>query len=166
MIIKTAQINLWGKFVGALALEENSNFATFEYTPEWIQKGIEIAPIRMPLSSQKYLFPELNYETYKGLPSVFADSLPDDFGNAVINAWLTRQGRSSQSFTSIERLLYTGKRGLGALEYLPPLTTQGKNITDNLELDSLVEMAQKMGLEILLVLVSHSEVMYQGVRGR
>ncbi len=86
MSIKTVQVNLWGNFVGALALDENSNIATFEYAPEWIQKGIEIAPIRMPLSSRKYSYPGLNPETYKGLPAVFADSLPDDFGNAVINA--------------------------------------------------------------------------------
>ncbi len=144
MSIKTARVNLWGNFVGALALDEETNIVTFEYAPEWIQKGIKIAPIRMPLSAQKYTFPGLNSETYKGLPAVFADSLPDDFGNAVINAWLTRQGRASQSFTSIERLLYTGNRGLGALEYAPALRERGKNPVGNLELESLVQMAQNI----------------------
>ncbi len=144
MSIKTARVNLWGNFVGALALDDRTNLVTFEYAPEWIQEGIEIAPIRMPLSAHKYTFPGLNPETYKGLPAVFADSLPDDFGNAVINAWLTRQGRSSQSFTSIERLLYTGNRGLGALEYAPALRTRGKNPAGNLELESLVQMAQNI----------------------
>jgi len=142
--IKNARVNLWEDFVGALALDEMTNLVTFEYAPEWIQKRIEIAPIRMPLSVKKYTFPGLNPETYRGLPAVFADSLPDDFGNAVINAWLTRQGRSSQSFTSIERLLYTGNRGMGALEYAPALRTRGKNPAGNLELESLVQMAQKI----------------------
>lgn len=144
MSVKTARINLWGGYVGALALDETTNIVTFEYSPEWLQRGVEIAPVRMPLSNRKYIFPELNPDTYKGLPSVFADSLPDDFGNAVINAWLARQGRSPQSFTSIERLLYTGSRGLGALEYSPALRTRGKNPTGDIELESLVQMAQQI----------------------
>ncbi|MBW2590645.1 MAG: HipA N-terminal domain-containing protein, partial [Deltaproteobacteria bacterium] len=142
--MKTARVNLWGDFVGALALDERTHLATFEYAPEWIQKGIEIAPIRMPLSTRKYSFPGLNPETYKGLPAVFADSLPDDFGNAVINAWLTRQGHSPESFTSIERLLYTCNRGIGALEYAPALRSRGKNPLGNLELESLIHMAQNI----------------------
>lgn len=144
MSIKTARVNLWGDFIGALAIDDRTHFATFEYAPEWIQKGIEIAPIRMPLSTRKYSFPGLNPETYKGLPAVFADSLPDDFGNAVINAWLTRQGRSPESFTSIERLLYTANRGIGALEYAPALRSRGKNPLGNLELESLIHMAQNI----------------------
>lgn len=144
MNVKIARINLWGGYVGALALDETTNFVTFEYSPEWLQRGVEIAPVRMPLSTRKYVFPELNPDTYKGLPAVFADSLPDDFGNAVINAWLARQGRSPQSFTSIERLLYTGSRGLGALEYSPALRARGKNPTGDIELESLVQMAQQI----------------------
>ncbi len=144
MSVKTARINLWGHFVGALALDETTSLATFEYSPEWRERNIEIAPVRMPLSDQKYLFSGLNPDTYKGLPAVFADSLPDDFGNAVINAWLSRQGRSPQSFTAIERLLYTGNRGLGALEYAPALRSRGRNPIENIELESLVHTAQKI----------------------
>ena len=144
MTIRIAQVNLWGEFVGALALDETTNITTFEYAPEWLKNGFEIAPVRMPLSTEKYMFPGLNPETFKGLPAVFADSLPDDFGNAVIDAWLAKQGRSPRSFSSVERLLYTGNRGMGALEYSPALRQRGKNPVGNLELESLVHMAQQI----------------------
>jgi len=98
----------------------------------------------LPLASRKYTFPGLNYATYRGLPAVFADSLPDDFGNMLINAWLARQGRSGQSFSAVERLLYTGSRGIGALEYAPALRARGRNPVGALQLDSLVAMAQRV----------------------
>lgn len=144
MSVKTAQVKLWKRTVGALALDESSGFVTFEYTPEWLEQGVEIAPVHMPLAPRKYTFPSLSYETYRGLPAVFADSLPDDFGNAVINAWLARQGHSSASFTAVERLLYTGSRGMGALEYTPAMRERGRNPAGAIELDALVGMAQRI----------------------
>ena len=138
-----AEVRLWDELVGALMYDPATKISTFEYAPEWISKGIEIAPLRMPLSSRKYQFPNLNAETYKGLPAAFSDTLPDDFGNAVINAWLARNGRDANTFTSLERLLYTGDRGMGALEFLP--ATSRKNTSGgNIELASLIEMAQKV----------------------
>lgn len=138
-----AEVHCWGHLVGALAYDPNTKISLFEYAPEWLNKGIEIAPIYMPLSTQKYQFPHLNPETYKGLPAVFADVLPDDFGNAVINAWLARNGRDINSFSALERLLYTGKRGMGALEFAPAISgTETKN--ELLQLNSLVEMAQQI----------------------
>lgn len=141
-----AEIKLWGKLVGALVYDPASQISTFEYSPDWIQRGVEIAPIHMPLprrSSRKYQFPNLNPATYHGLPALFADALPDDFGNAVINAWLAKNGRDSASFTSLERLLYIGSRGVGALEFEPALS---KTSTPNqqLELDALIQMAQNI----------------------
>jgi len=138
-----AEVRLWGDLVGALAYDPVSKISTFEYAPEWLGKGLEIAPIRMPLSSGKLQFPGLNPETYKGLPAIFADALPDDFGNAVINAWLARKGRDINSFTSLERLLYTGSRGMGALEFAPAITHQSTR-GEQIELLSLVEMAQQI----------------------
>jgi len=136
-----AEVHCWGQLVGALAYDPNNKISTFEYAPEWLKQGVELAPLQMPLATQKYQFPQLNNATYKGLPAVFADTLPDDFGNAVINAWLARKGRDSQSFSALERLLYTGKRGMGALEYAPAL--DNKNTPEeNIELNSLVQMAQ------------------------
>lgn len=141
-----AEIWLWDKLVGALAWLPETATATFEYTPEWIQTGVQIAPLHMPAqadSTRIFHFPQLNRETWKGLPACFADTLPDDFGNAVINAWLARNGRDPGSFTPLERLLYTGKRGMGALEYAPALRQPQTN-SDKLELESLLTMAQQV----------------------
>ena len=138
-----AEVHCWNHLVGALAYDPNTKLSTFEYAPEWIDRGVELAPLRMSLAKQKFQFPNLNPETYKGLPAVFADTLPDDFGNAVINAWLARNGRDIHSFSALERLLYTGNRGMGALEFAPAISgTETKN--EQLELNSLVEMAQQV----------------------
>jgi serine/threonine-protein kinase HipA len=138
-----AAVRLWGQLVGALAYDPKTQLSTFEYAPEWLNRGVNIAPLKMPLSSQKYQFPGLSAETYRGLPAVFSDSLPDDFGNAVIDSWLARNGRDIESFTVLERLLYTGTRGMGALEFEPeikPVTSKNEQI----ELASLVAMAQQV----------------------
>ncbi|NOZ52257.1 MAG: type II toxin-antitoxin system HipA family toxin [Gammaproteobacteria bacterium] len=136
-----AEVRLWGGLVGALAYDPVSQISTFEYSPEWLASGVDIAPLRMPLSPQLFQFPGLNLATYKGLPAIFADTLPDDFGNAVINAWLTRKGRDIHSFTSLERLLYTGNRGMGALEFEPAISGTTTS-SEQIELVSLIEMAQ------------------------
>jgi len=138
-----AEVNLWGRQVGALAYEPKSGLSVFEYSPEWLAQAVEIAPLRMPLASTKYQFGALSPETFRGLPAVFADALPDDFGNAVINAWLARQGRDIGSFTPVERLLYTGTRGMGALEFLPVID-RGAAVEGNLAVDSLVKVAQQV----------------------
>jgi serine/threonine-protein kinase HipA len=141
-----AEVWLWDKMVGALAWDPTTNSATFEYTTEWVQTGVQMSPLQMPTQLQGtrlFHFPQLNFETYKGLPACFADTLPDDFGNAVINAWLSRNGRDPNSFTPLERLLYTGKRGMGALEYAPAIK-QPQHKKEKLELESLVSMAQQV----------------------
>ena len=138
-----AEVLLWGKRVGALAYDPDTGLSTFEYAPEWREQGLEIAPLRMPLSSRKYQFPELQNSTYRGLPAVFADSLPDAFGNAVIDDWLARQGRDPASFSPLERLLYTGARGMGALEFAPPSSGENKE-SSRVELDTLVKLAQQV----------------------
>lgn len=138
-----AEVKMWGRRVGALAYDPATGLSTFEFAGSWIEGCVEIAPLRMPLGPGKFQFPGLSPETYKGLPAVFADTLPDDFGNAVINAWLARSGRNPASFTSLERLLYTGTRGMGALEYAPALR-RGTSKGEELELSSLVEMAQRI----------------------
>ncbi len=138
-----AEVRLWGKQVGALAYDPVTGISTFEYSPQWRESGIEIAPLRMPIATTKYSFPGLSPATYRGLPAIFADTLPDDFGNAVINAWLARTGRDVNSFTPVERLLYTGNRGMGGLEFSPAIDRGGANKEGGeLALDSLVAMAQ------------------------
>ncbi|HWV16879.1 MAG TPA: type II toxin-antitoxin system HipA family toxin [Cellvibrio sp.] len=141
-----AEVWLWDKLVGALAWEPANATATFEFTPEWVATGVQISPIRMPTTTggqRKFSYPQLNPNTYKGLPAAFADTLPDDFGNAVINAWLARNGRDANSLNPLERLLYTGKRGMGALEYAPALQ-RNPQAHNKLELESLVGMAQQV----------------------
>lgn len=135
-----AEVKLWGRTIGAVALEDGSELAVFEYDPEFRNSGIEIAPLTMPLSDRLYSFPTLARETFHGLPGLLADSLPDRFGNALINAWLATQGRQPNSFNAVERLCYTGARGMGALEFNPTSGPPAKQAT-RIQIDRLVELA-------------------------
>lgn len=134
------EVKLWGRTIGAVSLREGEDVAAFEYDAQFAQSGIQLAPIVMPLSRRVYRFPELSRQTFLGLPGLLADSLPDKFGNALINAWLASQGRQPGSFSAVERLCYTGERGMGALEFAPavgPKTRQAARI----QVDKLVELA-------------------------
>jgi serine/threonine-protein kinase HipA len=117
----TADILAWGNTIGSAAWDAERKLALFEYAPDFIDSGIELAPLTMPLSEKIYSFPELARESFHGLPGLLADSLPDRFGNLLINEWLTRTGRSAAEFTPIDRLCYLGRRGMGALEFRPAL---------------------------------------------
>jgi serine/threonine-protein kinase HipA len=138
-----ARVKLWGKSIGAVSWDEGAGLAHFEYESDFIHSGIEVAPHTMPLSKQIYSFPALPRETFHGLPGLLADSLPDDFGNALINAWLASQGRSPESFNPVERLCYTGVRGMGALEYLP---SQGPFMdkSELVDIKALVDLASEI----------------------
>src|SRR3990170_6600037 len=114
-----AEVRLWGRTIGAVSLEDGGRFAAFQYDPAFAESGIEVSPIAMPLGHRVYVFPELPLETFHGLPGLLADSLPDRFGNALIDTWLATQGRIPESFDAVERLCYVGTRGMGALEFRP-----------------------------------------------
>lgn len=129
------EVKLWGTTIGALSMLEGEQTARFEYAPNFIGAGIEPSPIVMPVSKQIYSFPLLS-KTFHGLPGLFADSIPDKFGNRVIDAWLIRQGRLPESFTALERLCYTGNRGMGALEFLP-LQGPDSHTDDSLDVENL-----------------------------
>ena len=116
-----AEVKLWGRTIGAVAIDSATDTARFEYAPDFTASSIQLSPIVMPLSRRIYSFPNLPRNTYRGLPGLLADSLPDRFGNALIDAWLATRGRSPDSFNAIERLCYIGKRGMGALEYQPAI---------------------------------------------
>lgn len=139
-----AKVKLWGRTIGAVALEEGADVASFEYDPAFVRSGIEIAPLTMPLARRVYSFPALARQTFHGLPGLLADSLPDRFGNALINAWLATQGRSPDSFNAVERLCYTGMRGMGALEYFPVLGPHQARRSTPVEIDKLVELASEV----------------------
>ena len=139
--MKTCEVYLWGSIVGTIVEQDNRLY--FEYSPSFLEKGVEISPLYMPLSSRVYSFPSLNNESFRGLPGVFADSLPDKYGNKVIDAWLRANGRDSSSFSVIDRLCYIGKRGMGALEYKPALK-EDTNENEKIEFDQLVDFANKI----------------------
>ena len=138
-----AVVNLWGRQIGAVLWDEDRDVGVFEYTPEFSRSGIEVAPLTMPLRSGVYDFPALNYETFKGLPGMLADSLPDKFGNALINRWLAEQGRTADSFDPVERLCYTGRRGMGALEF-EPATGERREQGQPVDIAPLVELANRV----------------------
>jgi len=135
-----AEVRLWGKTIGAVALQDGEGVASFEYDAAFAQSGIQVAPIVMPLSRRVHRFPELSRPTFLGLPGLLADSLPDKFGNALIDAWLASQGRQPGSFNAVERLCYTGERGMGALEFAPVIGPRAKQTT-HIEVGKLVELA-------------------------
>jgi serine/threonine-protein kinase HipA len=138
-----AAVNLWGSRIGAVSLEDGTNIAAFQYDPEFLTSGVEVAPLMMPLQPPPYTFPTLNYETFRGLPGLLADSLPDRYGNALIDAWLARQGRRPESLNAVERLCYIGKRGMGALEFAPPIGP-GETRSKEIEIAALVELASEV----------------------
>lgn len=138
-----AEVRLWGRTIGAVSLEDGRDHAAFQFTPEFVTSGIQISPVTMLLSRQSYEFPDLPRRTFHGLPGMLADSLPDRFGNALIDAWLATQGRSPGSFSAIERLCYTGSRGMGALEYAPALGPKPRR-SARVNVDALVTLASEV----------------------
>jgi len=138
-----AEVQLWGRTIGAVSLEVGGSTAAFQYDPAFAQSGIEISPITMPLSDRVYVFPALPQRTFHGLPGMLADSLPDRFGNALIDAWLATQGRTPDSFNAVERLCYTGTRGMGALEFAPAIGPKPQRAT-KIEIDALVKLASEV----------------------
>lgn len=114
-----AEVYLWGTRIGYVVQENYNSIARFNYDEKFIKSGIEIAPIMMPLANRVYSFPNLSVETFKGLPGLLADSLPDKFGTKLIERYLSDSGRDISTFSSIEKLCYVGQRGMGALEYVP-----------------------------------------------
>jgi serine/threonine-protein kinase HipA len=135
-----AEVKLWGRTIGAVAIEEGAEVADFEYAADFIRSDIQVAPLMMPLSSRVFRFPELASRSFNGLPGLLADSLPDTFGNTLINAWLATKGKTPQSFNAVERLCYTGSRGMGALEFSPVIGPKSKSASP-VQVDNLVELA-------------------------
>lgn len=144
----TAIISLWGEDIAAVSWLADRGYAVFEYEPSFLKKGLDISPVHMSLaeagqSDGLFLFPTLNKNTFLGLPGLLADALPDKFGNAVIDTWLARNGRSPESFSPVERLCYTGSRGMGALEFRPQVIKEIDNPVP-IEVAELVKLAQEI----------------------
>ena len=130
--------------VGAVSFNADTGIGAFEYARSFIKGGIELSPIGMPLANRIYSFPGLGRETFDGLPGMLADSLPDDFGNSILNEWAASQGMPPTELSPLDRLQYIGKRGVGALEFAPAKSLKGLNSSRQLHLDRLVGIAQEM----------------------
>jgi len=149
--MNTAIVNIWGTQVGAVAWNAELGYATFEYDSKFKEKGWDLAPFQMPLNAKKRIhsFPALrkkedsSLDTFKGLPGLLADVLPDRYGNELINLWLAQQGRPMDSMNPIEMLCFIGTRGMGALEFEPNTLSENKRAF-SIEMDSLVDVARKM----------------------
>ena len=113
------EVRAWGATVGGVSIDPGLGYYVFEYDPKWQARGIELAPLTMPVSQSLHVFPLLPEATYKRLPAMLADALPDDFGNALIDAWMAREGVPKSAITPLDRLAYLGARGMGALEFRP-----------------------------------------------
>ena len=135
-----AAVTLWGTRVGTVSIQEGARAARFEYDGAFLASGIELAPLTMPLSRRIYEFPNLSEGSFHGLPGLLSDSLPDKFGNAVIDAWLASQGRT-EGLNPVERLCYTGRRGMGALEYEPIMGTAATR-AERLDVARLAALAE------------------------
>ena len=138
-----ATVELWGRTIGAVSLQEGGEVAAFQYDADFAQSGVEISPLAMPLSERVYEFPALSRAAFHGLPGLLSDSLPDKFGNALIDAWLATQGRPPESFSAVERLCYTGSRGMGALEFAPVLGPKPRKAS-KIQVDALVRLASEV----------------------
>lgn len=146
-MITTAFINIWNKRVGAIAWNVDTELASFEFEPSFLTNKWDLSPLKMPITGAErrvFSFPELRgTTTFKGLPGLLADVLPDKYGNSLINAWLSRNGRPTDSMNPVEQLCFIGKRGMGALEF-EPIVPKTNNGATKIELDSLINIAQEI----------------------
>ena len=137
-----ASVVLWGRRIGAVSWDEERALGIFQYDPAFVGAGIEVAPLKMAVREAPYEFPALPKETFKGLPGMLADALPDKFGNRLIDAWLAETGRSAGRFSPVDRLCYIGNRGIGALEFEP--TVRKATRSKKLEVAQLVDLANRV----------------------
>ena len=146
--VDIAFVELWGDLVGAVNWDSSRGFAAFEYDKPFLEKGLDLAPLKMPLAEARQRSPIFDFralpkQTFQGLPGLLADTLPDNFGNAIIDTWLAQQGRTRASFSPVERLCYIGKRGMGALEFSPVIDESVEESVP-VEISELIKLAQKI----------------------
>ena len=137
------EVRIWGRRVGAVAVDPAIAAHAFEYDPAWLRRGIELAPLTMPIAGGgTFAFPTLDRDAFKGLPGLLADALPDDFGNQLIDAWMASRGIDKRDVTTLDRLAYMGRRGMGALEFRPARGSAHES-KQPLAMQQLVEEARR-----------------------
>lgn len=142
-------INLWGKTIAATTWDEDREVGVIEFNDTLIREGLDVAPLMMPLEDivrgeRIFQFPALGRKTFKGLPGLLSDSLPDDYGNQIIDEWFASRGRTAGEITPIDRLCYVGQRGMGALEYEPTDHDGQLNDSTRIDIQTLTALAQKI----------------------
>ena len=142
MSTRVVEVRAWGRRVGALAPDPRLEAYVFEYDPAWARTGIELAPLTMPITraERRFVFPDLP-PSFLRLPGLVADALPDDFGNALINAWMAHRGIAAAEVTALDRLSYMGKRALGAVEFRPARGSHTESVKP-VDMQGLVEAAR------------------------
>lgn len=143
--VQAVTVNIWGRDVGAVALDPDTGYYAFEYEPKFVRSGIELAPLQMPLAQANapFVFPNLPIATYQRLPAMLADALPDRFGNALINAWMAERGIAQANVTALDRLAYMGQRSMGALTFKPSRGPQSSAATA-VQMSQLVAQARSV----------------------
>ncbi len=141
--VDVIEVSAWGTPVGALAYDPSLDLYVFEYWPKWVKSSVELSPLHMRNRTGPYFFPHLDRHTFYGLPAMIADSLPDDFGNAVIDAWLSEQGIGKDEISSLDRLAYAGNRALGALIFSPS-RSDSENPVTAIQIADIVTEARKL----------------------
>ena len=139
-MLKALDVFLWGTRVGTACCRDGHPIVQFEYSDEIRALGVEVSPLVMPLGPTRFEFPDLPIQSFKGLPGLLSDSLPDKFGNKVIAAWLREQGKGPEDLNALDRLAYTGKRGMGALEYVPALLDK-EDLDEAVDVQELAQLA-------------------------
>jgi serine/threonine-protein kinase HipA len=150
-MVDYAFVKIWNTLAGAVTWDSKRNLASFQFDKKFLNNNWELSPLIMPIHNgdRIYNFPELlpskdsTEDTFKGLPGLLADSLPDKYGNLLIDRWLAQNGRAPKSMNPVEKLCFIGTRGMGALEF-EPAQIQNSKYTFSLEIKSLVDIAQKM----------------------
>ena len=141
-MVNLAKISIWGEYAGAVLWDGRTENASFEYDPDFIKHGWDLSPLMMPMNDPGVKsFPGLSRHTFLGLPGLLADSLPDAYGMALLERWLSSQGRAFAN--PVERLCYQGKRSMGALEF-EPASDDGLEAGSIIEISSLVEIAAEV----------------------
>ena len=140
--VDVVEVRAWGRRVGAVALDPATGWYAFAFDRDWIEGGVELAPLHMPLRPEPYEFPRLSRQTFYGLPALLADALPDAFGNALVDAWMAEQGIAGGAITPLDRLAYAADRAMGALEFRPPARPDDADVPTAVQLADLVLAAR------------------------
>lgn len=165
METNVVMVKLWGVPVGYLSWDKKSEMAFFEYEPEFLVRGLDIAPLTMSINSPRSIkqipWPGDKDKLYMGLPPMIADSLPDKWGHSLYKAWLRDNHISAKNLSPVDHLSFIGSRGIGALEYEPAQKLGGDSVF-SVEVEHLYEFAkQVLNVREVTVLNAENSILWQ-----